>query len=45
MRIITNQPVMNTYEAIFDGEVRGGSEGDMALYNAGHFLFNKIKKL
>jgi outer membrane receptor protein involved in Fe transport len=28
LRIITNQPVMNEVEAIFDGELRGGSESD-----------------
>lgn len=26
LRIITNQPVMNEYEAVFDGELRGGSD-------------------
>ena len=31
MRIITNQPIMNHYEAVFDGEVRGGAESDLAL--------------
>ncbi|HEX6260615.1 MAG TPA: TonB-dependent receptor plug domain-containing protein, partial [Woeseiaceae bacterium] len=30
MRIITNQPVMNTFEAVFDGEVRAGDESDMS---------------
>ena len=38
MRIITNKPVMNTYEAIFDGEVRGGGESD-ASYR-GSLVFN-----
>ena len=38
MRIITNQPVMNTYEAIFDGEVRGGAEGDGSY--RGSLVFN-----
>ena len=28
LRIITNQPVMNEFEAVFDGELRGGSESD-----------------
>jgi len=30
MRIITNQPVMNEFEAVFDGDLRGGSEGEMS---------------
>jgi iron complex outermembrane receptor protein len=38
MRIITNQPVMNEFEAIFDGEVRGGSEGDSSY--RGSLVFN-----
>jgi len=38
MRILTNQPVMNTFEAIFDGEVRGGGESD-ASYR-GSLVFN-----
>ena len=38
MRIITNQPVMNSYQAIFDGEVRGGGESD-ASYR-GSLVFN-----
>jgi len=38
MRIITNQPVMNSYEAIFDGEVRGGDESDMSY--RGSLVFN-----
>ena len=38
MRIITNKPVMNTFEAIFDGEVRGGGESD-ASYR-GSLVFN-----
>ena len=28
MRIITNQPVMNEFEAVFDGEVRAGDKSD-----------------
>ena len=38
MRILTNQPVMNTYEAIFDGEVRGGGESDASYRGA--LVFN-----
>ena len=38
MRILTNQPLMNTYEAIFDGEVRGGDESDMSY--RGSLVFN-----
>jgi len=38
MRIITNQPIMNTYEAIFDGEVRGGDQSDMGY--RGSLVFN-----
>jgi len=38
MRILTNQPVMNSFEAIFDGEVRGGGEAD-ASYR-GSLVFN-----
>lgn len=38
MRIITNQPEMNSYEAVFDGEVRGGSESDMSY--RGSLVFN-----
>ena len=38
MRILTNQPVMNTFEAIFDGEVRGGPDSD-ASYR-GSLVFN-----
>ena len=38
MRIITNKPLMNTTEAIFDGEVRGGGEGDMSY--RGSLVFN-----
>jgi len=38
LRIITNQPVMNQYEAIFDGNLRNGSESD-ASYN-GSLVFN-----
>ena len=38
MRIITNQPIMNTYEAIFDGEVRSGSEGEGSY--RGSLVFN-----
>jgi len=38
MRIITNQPVMNEFEAIFDGELRGASEGDSSY--RGSLVFN-----
>jgi len=38
MRILTNKPVMNTYEAIFDGEVRGGGDSDMSY--RGSLVFN-----
>lgn len=38
MRMITNQPVMNQFEGIFDGEVRGGSESDMSY--RGSLTFN-----
>lgn len=38
MRIITNQPLMNTFEAIFDGELRGGNQSD-ASYR-GSLVFN-----
>ena len=38
MRILTNQPVLNQFEAIFDGEVRGGGESD-ASYR-GSLVFN-----
>ena len=38
MRILTNQPLMNTYEAIFDGELRGGDESEMSY--RGSLVFN-----
>ncbi len=38
MRIITNQPVMNKFEAVFDGQLRGGSEGDSSY--RGSLVFN-----
>ena len=38
MRIITNQPVMNEFEAVFDGQLRGGSESDMSY--RGSLVFN-----
>jgi outer membrane receptor protein involved in Fe transport len=38
LRIITNKPVMNETEVIFDGEFRGGSDSD-ASYN-GSLVFN-----
>jgi len=38
MRILTNQPVMNTFEAVFDGEVRGGGDSDSSF--RGSLVFN-----
>lgn len=38
MRILTNQPLMNTYEAIFDGEFRGGDKSDVSY--RGSLVFN-----
>jgi iron complex outermembrane receptor protein len=38
MRILTNQPVMNEFEAVFDGGLRGGSESDMSYQ--GSLVFN-----
>lgn len=38
MRMLTNQPVMNVFEAVFDGEVRGGPDSD-ASYR-GSLVFN-----
>jgi len=38
MRIITNKPVMNEFETIFDGELRGGEHSD-ASYR-GSLVFN-----
>lgn len=38
MRILTNQPEMNSFEAVFDGEVRGGGDSD-ASYR-GSLVFN-----
>ncbi|MDH3439262.1 MAG: TonB-dependent receptor [Gammaproteobacteria bacterium] len=38
MRILTNKPVMNMTETIFDGEVRGGGESDMSF--RGSLVFN-----
>jgi len=38
LRIITNQPVMNEFEAIFDGEVRSGPDADMSY--RGSLVFN-----
>ena len=38
MRILTNQPVMNTFEAVFDGEVRGGGDSDASF--RGSLVFN-----
>ena len=38
MRIITNQPQMNTFEAIFDGELRGGGSSDESY--RGSLVFN-----
>tara|TARA_B100000953_G_scaffold38068_1_gene29492 strand:- start:54 stop:2681 length:2628 start_codon:yes stop_codon:yes gene_type:complete len=38
MRIITNKPVMNEFEAVLDGEIRSGSESDMSY--RGSIVFN-----
>lgn len=38
LRILTNQPVMNQFEAVFDSELRGGSEGDSSY--RGSLVFN-----
>jgi len=38
MRMITNKPVMNHFEAVFDGEVRGGPESDSSY--RGSLTFN-----
>ncbi|MEX2125568.1 MAG: TonB-dependent receptor plug domain-containing protein [Woeseia sp.] len=38
LRIITNQPLLNEFEAVFDGEVRAGSDSD-ASYR-GSLVFN-----
>ena len=38
MRIITNKPVMNEFEAVFDGELRSGSESDQSY--RGSIVFN-----
>jgi len=38
LRIITNKPVMNQFEAVFDGEVRGGSDSDTSY--RGSLVFN-----
>jgi len=38
LRIITNQPVMNEFEAIIDGEVRGGGSSDPSY--RGSLVFN-----
>lgn len=38
MRIVTNQPVMNAFEAVFDGEVRAGDESDLSY--RGSLVFN-----
>ena len=38
MRIITNKPVMNEFEAVFDGELRAGSESDSSY--RGSLVFN-----
>lgn len=38
LRVLTNQPVMNEFEAVFDGEVRGGPDAD-ASYR-GSLVFN-----
>ena len=38
MRMVTNQPVMNQFEAVFDGEVRGGDQSDSSY--RGSLTFN-----
>jgi len=38
MRIITNKPVMNTFETVIDGEVRGGGQSDPSY--RGSLVFN-----
>jgi outer membrane receptor protein involved in Fe transport len=38
LRIITNQPVMNEFEAVLDAELRGASEGDSSY--RGSLVFN-----
>ena len=38
MRILTNQPRLNTFEAVFDGEVYGGGDSDMSY--RGSLVFN-----
>jgi outer membrane receptor protein involved in Fe transport len=38
MRILTNQPVMNSFEAVFDGELRGGTQSDESF--RGSLVFN-----
>ncbi len=38
MRLITNKPVMNQFEAVLDGEVRGGGQSDMSY--RGSLVFN-----
>ena len=38
MRIITNKPVLNEFETIFDGEVRAGEHSDMSY--RGSLVFN-----
>ncbi len=38
LRIITNQPVLNTFEAVFDSELRGGSQSDASFRSS--LVFN-----
>lgn len=38
MRIITNQPVMDTFEAVFDSELRGGDQSDTSYRSS--LVFN-----
>jgi len=38
LRIITNQPVMNSFEAVFDSELRGGSQSDASYRSS--LVFN-----
>ena len=38
MRILTNQPEMNSFEAVLDGEIRAGAESDVSY--RGSLVFN-----
>ena len=43
LRILTNQPVMNEYEAVFDGELRGGSDSDLSYRASVVFNFPLVE--